>query len=118
AEQDKAVDAAKAKAVAAKKNPKDIEKAATAAAKNFEKAVAGWEHPLRELTVYRHLTATPPDPAAAIALLPELKNLAKWRHASLWQRAGDGAEALKLAAAAVKAGENEVLPLAPQVRLL
>ncbi|NLT70288.1 MAG: redoxin domain-containing protein, partial [Verrucomicrobiaceae bacterium] len=118
AEQDKAVAAAKTKAVAAKKNPKDIEKAAAAAAKNFEKAVSGWEHPLRELTAYRHLTATPPDPAAAIALLPELKNLAKWRHASLWQRAGDGAEALKLAAAAVKAGENEVLPLATQVRLL
>jgi len=73
---------------------------------------------VKELTVYRHLTATPADPAAALALLPELKELAKWRHASLWQRAGNGKEALKLVEEAVKSEKNEVLALATQVRLL
>lgn len=118
AEQDKAVADAKAKATAAKKDEKGVKAATDAAAKNFEKAVLELANPVQELTVYRHLTATPPDTAAALALLPALKELPKWRHATLWQRAGNGTEAMKLADEAVKAEKNEVLPLATQVRLL
>ena len=118
AEQDKAVADAKAKATTAKKDEKGIKEATDAAAKNFEKAVKELENPLKELTVYRHLTATPADKTAALALLPDLKDLAKWRHAALWQRAGNGKEAMKLAEEAVKSEKNEVLPLATQVRLL
>jgi peroxiredoxin len=118
AEQDKAVADAKAKATAAKKDEKGIKESSDAAAKTFEKAVNELANPVKELTVYRHLTAAEPDKAAALALLPELKDLAKWRHASLWQRAGNGKEALKLADEAVKSEKNEVLALATQVRLL
>lgn len=118
AEQDKAVADAKAKATDAKKDEKGIKESSDAAAKTFEKAVNELANPVKELTVYRHLTAAEPDKAAALALLPELKDLAKWRHASLWQRAGNGKEALKLADEAVKSEKNEVLALATQVRLL
>jgi peroxiredoxin len=118
AEQDKAVADARAKATDAKKDEKGIKESTDAAAKTFEKAVNELANPVKELTVYRHLTATPADPAAAATLLPELKDLAKWRHASLWQRAGNGKEALKLVEEAVKSEKNEVLALATQVRLL
>ena len=118
AEQDKATADAKKKATDAKKDAKGIEEATKAAAKNFEKAVAELENPVKELTVYKFLTNTPPDTAAALKLLPDLKDLAKWRHASLWQRAGDGKAAMKLADEAVNAERNEVLPLATRVQIL
>ena len=107
-ERDKAVADAERKAKEAKK----------AAEKNFEKAVTDLENPANELLVYAALTADPPDTAKALGLLPKLKDLAKWRHASLWQRAGKGDEAMKLAGEAVSAGKNEVLPLVTQVRIL
>ena len=117
-EQDKAVADAKKKASDAKKDTKGIEEATKAAAKNFEKAVSNLQNPITELTVYRLLTNTPPDKTAALKLLPDLKDLAKWRHATLWQRAGDGKTAMKLADEAVNAEKNEVLPLATRVQLL
>lgn len=118
AEQDKAVADANKKASDAKKDAKGIEEASKAAAKNFEKAVAELSNPVKELTVYKLLTNTPPDTAGALKLLPYLKDLAKWRHATLWQRAGDGKMAIKLAEEAVSAEKNEVLPLATRVQLL
>ncbi|MCB1206374.1 MAG: redoxin domain-containing protein, partial [Verrucomicrobiae bacterium] len=118
AEKDKAVAAAEKKATEAKKDAKGIEESKKAAAKNFEKAVTDLENPVNELRVYAALSASPPDTAKALELLPKLKDLAKWRHASLWQRAGKGEEAIKLANEAVSSGKNEVLPLVSQVRLL
>lgn len=117
-EQKKAMTDAGKKARDAKKDAKGIEEAEKAASKNFEKAVADLENPVNELTVYRLLTSTPPDTTKALVVLPKLKDLAKWRHAALTQRAGDGATAMKLAAEAVAAEKNEVLPLATQVRIL
>ncbi len=118
ADKDKAVTDAREKAVASKKDTKGIEEAEKAAAKNFEKAITDLENPATELAVYRHLSGSSPDTAAALTLLPNLKNLPKWRHALLWQRAGDGKTAVKLAAEAVAAEKNQVIPLATQVRIL
>lgn len=117
-EKEKAVTDAREKAVASKKDKKGIEEAETAAAKNFDKAITDLENPVRELTVYRHLSDPSPDRTAALSLLADLKNVPKWRHALLWQRAGDGKSALKLAAEAVAAEKNQVLPLATQVLIL
>ena len=117
-EKDKAVTDAEKKATEAKKDAKAIEEAKKAAAKNFEKAITELENPVNELRVYAALTASPPDPAKALELLPKLKDLAKWRHALLWQRAGKKEEATKLAGEAVSSGKNEVLPLVAQVRIL
>ena len=117
-ERDKAVTDAEKKATEAKKDAKAIEEAKKAAAKNFEKAISDLENPVNELRVYAALTASPPDTAKALEVLPKLKDLAKWRHASLWQRAGKGDEAVKLAGEAVSSGKNEVLPLVAQVRIL
>ncbi len=111
ADKDKAVTDAREKAVASKKDAKGIEEAEKAAAKNFEKAITDLENPATELAVYRHLSGASPDTAAAVTLLPNLKNLPKWRHALLWQRAGDGKSAVKLAAEAVAAEKNQVIPL-------
>jgi len=118
AEQDKAVADATKKATEAKKDEKGIEEAKKAARKNFEKAIAELENPVNELSVYAALTATPADTVKALELLPKLKDLAKWRHASLWQRAGNGKEAVKVAGEAVSSAKNEVLPLVTQVRIL
>lgn len=118
AERDKAVADAEKKATGAKKDAKGIEESKKAAAKNFEKAVSDLENPVNELRVYAALAASPPNTAKALELLPKLKDLAKWRHASLWQRAGKGEEAIKLAGEAVSSGKNEVLPLVTQVRVL
>ncbi len=118
AEQAKAVADAERKATEAKKDGKAVEEAKKAAAKTFEKEVSGLENPVNELAVYAALSADPPDAARALEALPKLKDLAKWRHALLWQRAGNGEEATKLAGEAVADGENEVLPLVAQVRIL
>lgn len=118
AEKDKAVADARKKATEGKKDAKAIEEAGKAAAKNFEKAITDLENPVNELRVYAALTSSPPDTDRALELLPKLKDLAKWRHASLWQRAGKGDEAIKLAGEAVGSGKNEVLPLVAQVRIL
>jgi len=121
-ERDGAVAKAEAKAREGKKAgeslDKAVEEAAEKAAKTFEKRIADLENPLRELRVYRALSDEPPHLDEALELLPELKNLAKWRHAELWHRAGDGERALKLAAEAVSGGKNEVLPLATHAALL
>lgn len=118
AERDKAVAAAERKATDSKQDAKGIEEAKKAAARSFEKAVSDLDGPVNELRVYAALTAAPPDTARALELLPGLKDLPKWRHASLWQRAGKGDEAAKLAGEAVESGKNEVLPLVAQVRIL
>lgn len=117
-ERDKAVADAEKKATEAKKDAKGIDEAKKAAGKNFEKAVTELENPVNELRAYAALSASPPDTAKALELLPKLKDLAKWRHAMLWQRAGKGEEAIKLAGEAVSSGKNEVLPLVAQVRIL
>ena len=118
AEKDMAVVAADKKASAAKKDENEIKEARSAAAKNFEKAIAGLENPVNELTCYKLIDSHPHDLTAALEILPKLKDLSKWRHASLWQRAGNGKEAVKLAAEAVAAEKNQVLPLATQVEIL
>jgi peroxiredoxin len=118
AERDKAVADAAKKAGEAKKDAKAVEESKKAAAKNFEKAVSDLENPVHELRVYAALTANPPDTAKALERLPTLKDLAKWRHALLWLRAGKEDEAAKLAGEAVASGKNEVLPLVAQVRVL
>lgn len=118
AERDKAVADAEKKATESKKDAKAIGESKKAAAKTFEKAVSELENPVNELRVCAALCADPPDTENARELLPKLKDLAKWRHAQLWQRAGGGEEAIKLAGEAVSGGKNEVLPLAAQVRIL
>src|SRR5690606_20727536 len=90
---DKAVADAEKKANEAKKDAKGVDEAKKAAAKNFEKAVAELENPVNELRVYAALSADPPDTEKAREWLPKLKDLAKWRHAMLWRRAGGGEEA-------------------------
>ncbi|MBP85034.1 MAG: alkyl hydroperoxide reductase [Verrucomicrobiales bacterium] len=113
-----AVKKAATKATAAKKNEKEIKAATDAAAKPFKSDIDTFQNFVNELNVYKALTAIPPQLDLAKELLPKLKNLAKWRHASLWHRAGDDKQALKLAKEAVTAAENEVLPLAMKVRAL
>lgn len=117
-DRDKAVADAREKASAAKKDNKGIEEAEKAAEKTFTKAIEDLENPVRELTVYRHLSSSLPEQAAALILLPDLKDLPKWRHAMLWFRAGDNEKATKLAAEAVSSEKNQVLPLATQVHVL
>ena len=102
AERDKAVAAAETKARESGKDARAIEESKKAAAKNFEKAIIDLENPVQELRVYAALGANPPDTEKALALLPKLKDLPKWRHASLWQRAGKGSEAIRLAGEAEK----------------
>lgn len=117
-ERDAAIAAAKEKAKTGGKAEKEIDEAGKAAGKNFEKAVTELEGPVSELSVYATLSGTTPDLEKAEELLSELKDLAKWRHAALWQRAGKNEEAIRLAAEAVGSGKNEVLPLVAQVRIL
>lgn len=118
AERDRAVEEAARKAQTAGKDDKGIEAAQEAAGRSFEKAIAALEPPVHELRVYAALTADPPDVGTALTRLPQLKQVEKWRLATLWQRAGKVEEALRLAKEAVSAGPNEVLPLTVQVRLL
>ena len=115
---DKAIADAETKAREAKKNDEQIEESKKAAEKNFSKDFTERENAANEVRVYAALTATPADTKKALELLPKLKNLAKSRHATLWNRAGNQEKALELAEQAVKEGKNEVQPLAIQVALL
>lgn len=115
---DKAVADAEKKANDSGKDEKGITAAKNAAEKNFKSKIEPLENAANDLRIYAALTATPPDTEAALKVLPDLKGLAKWRHAALWLRAGDGEKAEKLAAEAVSSGSGEVLPLATQVYVL
>ncbi|MBL9160437.1 MAG: redoxin domain-containing protein [Verrucomicrobiales bacterium] len=115
---DKAVADAEKKAKEAKKAAKDIDEAKKAAEKNFANKVEDLEHTANEVRVYAALAAQPADQPKAREILPKLKQLAKARHATLWQRAGDMKKAVEVAAQAVREGKNEVHPLAVQVALL
>ncbi len=117
-ERDEAVAKAEKKARDGKKDEKGITAAGTAAEKPFKSAVEALENIQRELTIYSALTAANPDKELAKENLAELKNVAKHRHATLWQRAGDNEQAIKLAAEAVSSAKNEVLPLVAQVKIL
>ncbi|MEO0415322.1 MAG: redoxin domain-containing protein, partial [Verrucomicrobiota bacterium] len=103
---------AEKKARDAKKDDKAIESAKKAAEKNFTKRVTELQNRYNELSVYSKLAAT--DVQGARKVLPELKNLAKSRHAWLWHQAGGQKEADKLAKEAVDAGKNQVQPLVIQ----
>ncbi len=118
AKRDKAVADAEAKAKKANKKEAEIKKAKESAEKQFKSDIDTYTSLANELEAYEALTAEPADTKRALELLSKLKNLAKWRHARLWHRAGNEEKALELAAAAVKAGENEVLPLAAQIEIL
>ena len=115
---DKAVADAEKKAKDSGKDEKAVTAAKTAAEKNFKSKIEPLANAANDLRAYAALTSTPPDTKAALDVLPDLKDLAKWRHASLWQRAGDGGKAEKLATEAVSSGPGEVLPLATQVYVL
>ena len=115
---DEAMKKASTRATEAKKDEKGIKAATDAAARPFKSEIDTFQNLVNELKVYEALTANPPQLEVAKELLPKLKNLAKWRHANLWHRAGDDEQALKLAKEAVTAAENEVLPLAMKVKLL
>lgn len=115
---DKAVADAEKKARDGGKDDKAIKSAKESAEKNFKSKIEPLENAANELRVYAALTDSPSDTEAAQKILPDLKDLAKWRHAELWRRAGDGENAEKLAAEAVSSGKGEVLPLATQVRIL
>ena len=115
---DSAVEKARTKATEAKKDEKGIKAATDAAAKPFRADIDTYQKLVNELKVYEALTAEPQQLDIAKKLLPGLKDLAKWRHANLWHRAGDEVQALKLANEAVNAGKNEVLPLAMKAKLL
>ena len=118
ARRDKAVADAEKKARDGKKDAKQIDESKKAAEKNFAKAIEERQAAADEARVYAALAAKPADTARAQELLPKLKNLAKARHATLWQRAGNADKAIELAGQAVKEGVNEVHPLAVQVAVL
>lgn len=115
---DDAVKKASTKATEAKKDEKGIKAATDAAAKPFKSDIDTFQNFVNELKIYEALTAAPPQLDTARELLLKLRNLAKWRHADLWHRAGDDEQALKLADEAVTTAKNEVLPLAMKVKLL
>ncbi|MDF1751645.1 MAG: redoxin domain-containing protein [Verrucomicrobiales bacterium] len=116
--QDKAVANAAEKARSAKKSDKDIENAKKSAERNFSKKIGELEAAVNELSVYAALNSTPPDAKKALQLLPKLGRIDKARRASLYQRAGNNDEAVKLAGEAVSSATNQVLPLARQVEIL
>ncbi|MDF1851640.1 MAG: redoxin domain-containing protein [Verrucomicrobiales bacterium] len=118
AKRDKAMADAETKAKNAKKKESEIKKAREAAERNFKKDIETYQNLVNELLVYEALTKPQPDTEKAKELLPKLKNLAKSRHALLWQRVGNGEEAIKLANEAVSSGKEQVLPLAAQVEIL
>ena len=115
---DKAVADAEKKARDGGKKDDEIKKAKESAEKNFKKDIETYQNLVNELLVYEALAKQPIDKAKAIELLPKLKDLAKSRHALLWQRAGNGEKAIEVAADAVKSGPQQVLPLAAQVQVL
>ncbi|MDA7922060.1 peroxiredoxin family protein [Verrucomicrobiales bacterium] len=117
-ERDEAVGKAEKKANDSKKDEKGITAAKTAAEKPFKSDIETLENLQRELTIYSALTATEPDRKLAKDNLAKLKNIAKHRHATLWQRAGDDKQATKLAGEAVSSAKNEALPLIAQVKIL
>ena len=100
------------------KPEKEITSAKESAEKEFKKDIETLSNLVNELTVYEALTREPADLDQAKQLLPDLKDLAKWRHAGLWRRAGDPDKAMLLAAESVKSDAGEVLPLATQVEIL
>ena len=100
------------------KPEKEITSAKESAEKEFKKDIETLSNLVNELTVYEALTREPADLDQAKQLLPDLKDLAKWRHAGLWRRAGDPDKAMQLAAESVKSDAGEVLPLATQVEIL
>lgn len=118
AERDKAVSDAEAKANKAGKSEKDIKSAKESAEKNFKTKITNLENPVKELQVYAALTQDSPDKAAALKILPDLKNLAKSRHAMLWQRAGNSEKAISEAKSAVSSAPGQVLPLITQIKIL
>ena len=115
---DKAVAGAEKKARASRKKEKEIESAKAAARKNFAKKIGDLESVYEELTVYVSLAESPPNLERAAVLLPKLRKVEKTRHAGLWMRAGNHEKAAATAAEGVKAGKNQVLPLAVQVEIL
>ncbi len=115
---DKAVADAEKKAREGGKEEKAIKSAREAAEKNFKSKIEPLENSANELRVYAALTNSPPETEAAKKILPNLKDLAKWRHADLWRRAEEGGKAETIANEAVSSGKGEVLPLATQVRIL
>ncbi len=117
-DRDKAVKDAEAKAKKAGKNEKDTKSAKAAAEKNFKTKITSLENPVKELQVYAALTKDQADKEAALKLLPDLKNLAKARHAMLWHRAGNSEKAIETVKSAVSSGDGEVLPLLAQIKIL
>ncbi|MEM6915536.1 MAG: redoxin domain-containing protein [Verrucomicrobiota bacterium] len=117
-EQGEAIAKAEQQARDAGKEEEKITEAKEAAAKEFKKEIESYTNLVNELSVYEALAFDPPNLKEARKLLPDLKNLAKSRHAQLWLRAGDAEKAAELAQGAVEAGEGEVLPLAAQVEIL
>ncbi|MAS94652.1 MAG: alkyl hydroperoxide reductase [Verrucomicrobiales bacterium] len=115
---DKAIADAETKAKDAGKDEKGIKTAKESAEKEFKKDIETLQNYVNDLLVYQALSQTPPNLDAAKKVLPDLKDIAKARHAMLWHRAGDNAKAIELAESAVKSGEGEVLPLATQVSIL
>lgn len=115
---DMAVADAETKAKESKKKDAEIKKAKESAEKEFKSDIDTYMKLVQELETYEALFANPADTERALELLPKLKDLAKWRHARLWHRAGNEEKAIETAAAAVKSGENEVLPLAAQIEIL
>ncbi|MEM1443252.1 MAG: peroxiredoxin family protein [Verrucomicrobiota bacterium] len=117
-ERDNAVAKAEKQAHDDGKKEKEIKAAKEAAEKGFKKDIETYTNLVNELSVYEALAADPPDLEGALEILPDLKNLAKSRHAQLWFRAGNIEKAIELAEEAVDSGEGEVLPLATQVEIL
>lgn len=100
------------------KSEKEISKARESAETEFKKDIETLGHFVNELSVYDALSSKPPLPKRAGELLPKLKNVVKWRHASLWLRAGNSEKAISLIKESVKSDEGEVLPLATKVEIL
>ncbi len=115
---DEAIAKAEKQAKDSKKTEKEITSAKESAEKEFKKDIETLTELVHELTVYESLTAKPADLGRAKELLPDLKNIVKWRHATLWLRGGDPDKAIQLATESVKSDQGEVLPLATQVEIL
>ena len=115
-EQSAAGSKAETEAKKAKKSKEDIQKAKADAARKFDGRLKSLNAAIAELTAYAALLSGTKE--SAKTLLGETSGIPKDRLARLYLRAGDQEKAVKLAEEAVKAAENQVLPLASQVHVL
>ncbi|MEM9365211.1 MAG: redoxin domain-containing protein [Planctomycetota bacterium] len=115
-EQTEAIDKASKKATEGKKAAAEIEKAKTAAGKEFDPRIKLLKEAVAELTAYSAMLVGTTETSRT--LLDQVRGIAKDRLARLHLLADEPREAERLAREAVESAENEVIPLANQVDVL